>query len=160
MGAELEERNPATYSRTFSKNKTAQAMGLVRITSWYPNFNGSHFGLPPSKIHRMTGLPPKILRTMTYSHRPHWQKFLNFEAIPMLGFIRARCSLPYRMWHRTLRCIMCATFIIFFFVQISDGTRSKVIGRKLWWYAFFTIPWLSMAFWYGLSEPNASLKRA
>ena len=25
-----------------------KAMGLVRITSWYPNFNGSHFGLPPS----------------------------------------------------------------------------------------------------------------
>ena len=33
-------------------------MGLVRITSWYPNFNGSQFGLPPSKIHRMTGLRP------------------------------------------------------------------------------------------------------
>ena len=32
-------------------------MGLVRITSWYPKFNGSHFGLPPSEIHRMTGLP-------------------------------------------------------------------------------------------------------
>ena len=32
-------------------------MGLVRITSWYSNFNGSHFGLPPSEIHRMTGLP-------------------------------------------------------------------------------------------------------
>ena len=26
------------------------------ITSWYPEFNGSHFGLPPSSIHRMTGL--------------------------------------------------------------------------------------------------------
>ena len=36
-------------------------MGLVRITSWYPNFNGSHFGLPPSVIHRMTELPPKIV---------------------------------------------------------------------------------------------------
>ena len=46
-------------------------MGLVRITSWYPNFNGSHFGLPPSEIHRMTGLPPKIVWTMTYSHKPH-----------------------------------------------------------------------------------------
>ena len=34
--------------------------------------NGSHFGLPPCEIHRMTGLPPKIVRTMTYSHRPHW----------------------------------------------------------------------------------------
>ena len=46
-------------------------MGLVRITLWYPNFNGSHFGLPPSEITRMTGLPPKIVWTMTYSHRPH-----------------------------------------------------------------------------------------
>ena len=36
-------------------------MGLVRITSRYPKFNGSHFGLPPSEIHRMTGLPPKIV---------------------------------------------------------------------------------------------------
>ena len=46
-------------------------MGLVRISSWYPNFNGSHFGLPPSEIHRMTGLPPKFVWGMTYSHRPH-----------------------------------------------------------------------------------------
>ena len=47
-------------------------MGLVvRITC-----NGSHFGLSPSEIHRMTGLPPKIVWTMTYSHTPHcrhWQ---------------------------------------------------------------------------------------
>ena len=25
------------------------SMALVRITSWYPNFNGNHFGLPPSE---------------------------------------------------------------------------------------------------------------
>ena len=43
---------------------------LVRITSWYPNFNGSHFGLPPSEIHRMTGLPPKTAWTMTYRTGP------------------------------------------------------------------------------------------
>ena len=30
------------------------SLGLVRITSWHPNFNGSHFGLSPSEIHRMT----------------------------------------------------------------------------------------------------------
>ena len=52
-------------------------MWLVRITSWYLNFNGSHFGLPPSEIHRMTGLPPKIVWTMTYSHRPHWALFVQ-----------------------------------------------------------------------------------
>ena len=56
------------------------AMGLVRITSWYSNFNGSHFGLLPSEIHRMTGLPPKIVWTMTYLHRPHclaWYPFAD-----------------------------------------------------------------------------------
>ena len=30
-------------------------MGAVRITSLNPKFNGSHFDLPPSSIHRMTG---------------------------------------------------------------------------------------------------------
>ena len=45
-------------------------MGLVHITSWYPKFNGSHFGLPHSSIHRMTGLGGKMGWTMTYSHRP------------------------------------------------------------------------------------------
>ena len=45
-------------------------MGRVHVTSWYPNFSGSHFGLPPSEIHRMTGLPPKIVWTMTYSPGP------------------------------------------------------------------------------------------
>ena len=30
-------------------------MGATCITSLHPKFNGSHFGLPPSSIHRMTG---------------------------------------------------------------------------------------------------------
>ena len=54
-------------------------MGLVRITSWYPNFNGSHFVLQPSEIHRMTGLPPQIMWTMTYSHRPHQRLYSCFK---------------------------------------------------------------------------------
>ena len=48
-------------------------MGAVRITSWYPHFNGSHFGSPPSSIHRMTGLGDKMLWIVTYAHRPQWQ---------------------------------------------------------------------------------------
>ena len=52
-------------------NQQNPATRLVRITSWYPNFNGSHFGLPPSEIHKMTRLPPKIVWTIAYSHRPH-----------------------------------------------------------------------------------------
>ena len=51
--------------------KKQTAMGLVRSTSSYPEFNGSHFGLPSSSIHRMTGLDGKMVWTMTYSHRPH-----------------------------------------------------------------------------------------
>ena len=34
-------------------------------------FNGSHFGLPPSSIHRLTGLGGKMVWTVRYSHRPH-----------------------------------------------------------------------------------------
>ena len=38
-------------------------MGPVSITSWYPKFNGSHVGLPPSSVHRMTGLGGKVVWT-------------------------------------------------------------------------------------------------
>ena len=33
----------------------------VRITSWYPKFNGCHFGLSPSSIHKMTRLVGKMV---------------------------------------------------------------------------------------------------
>ena len=29
--------------------ETVGQIGLVRITSWYPNFNGSHFGCHPAR---------------------------------------------------------------------------------------------------------------
>ena len=37
------------------RHQTLHTMGAVRITSLNPKFNGSHFGLPPSSIPRMTG---------------------------------------------------------------------------------------------------------
>ena len=43
-------------------------------------------GLPPSEIHRMTGLPPKIVWTMTYSHRTHREPACLFLASKMLPF--------------------------------------------------------------------------
>ena len=46
--------------------------GPVRITSWHPEFNGSHFGLPPSPAHKMTGLGGKMVWTITYTHRHQW----------------------------------------------------------------------------------------
>ena len=52
--------------------------GLVQITSWYPEINGSHFGLPLSSIHKMAGLGGKMVWIMMYSYRPHccWSVFL------------------------------------------------------------------------------------
>ena len=44
----------------------------MRVTSWYPRFNGSHFGLPPSSIHKMTGLGGKMVSTMMCTHKPHY----------------------------------------------------------------------------------------
>ena len=37
-------------------------MGAVHvpIASWYPKLKGSHFGLPPSSVHRMTGLGGRV----------------------------------------------------------------------------------------------------
>ena len=37
------------------ENTKGKPMGTVRITSLSQKFNGSHFGLPPGSIHRMTG---------------------------------------------------------------------------------------------------------
>ena len=61
-------------------------MGTVRVTSWYPKFSGSHFGLPPCSIHEMTGLGGKIVWTVTYSRRPHfplppWHSLMRVEII-------------------------------------------------------------------------------
>ena len=46
----------------------------------YPKFNGSHFGLPPSDIHRMTSLGGKMVWTMTYSYMVH--QLLNVQVLP------------------------------------------------------------------------------
>ena len=55
------EKTTFLCSSEYRAGAEGEEMGLVRITSWHPNFNGSHFGLPPSEIHRMIGLPPKIV---------------------------------------------------------------------------------------------------
>ena len=59
VGIEVCPLNTVSFRCTCMIRRTM--IGLVRITSWYPYINGSHFGLPPSEIHRMTGLPPKIV---------------------------------------------------------------------------------------------------
>ena len=50
----------------------------VLFKSWFPNCNGSRFGLPPSSICKMsTGLGGKIVWTMTYAHKPHMHSKQN-----------------------------------------------------------------------------------
>ena len=61
IGEEERKKEKEQTEIKVTQTQLGTVMGLVRITSWYPNFNGSHFGLPPSEIHRMTGLPPKIV---------------------------------------------------------------------------------------------------
>ena len=72
---------------------TGKEMGPVHITSWYPNFNGSHFGLPPNEIHRMTGLGSKIMWTMTYSQMPHWlSKLQVLKNVPKVKQIQIQTN--------------------------------------------------------------------
>ena len=40
------------------------------IMLWYPKFIGGHFGLPPSSIHRMTGLGGNLVWTIMHAYRP------------------------------------------------------------------------------------------
>ena len=81
-------------------------MGLVRITSWYPKFNGSHFGLPPISLHGMTGVSGNIVWTMTYSHRPHPAPYTHAipSSTPRLHFISFFWLYPSddRLWRGTL----------------------------------------------------------
>ena len=44
---------------------------LCALRHGIKHFNGCHFDLPPSSIHRMTGLGGNFMWTMTYSHSPH-----------------------------------------------------------------------------------------
>ena len=109
------------------KKATIIEMGLVCITSWYPNFNGSHFGLPPSEIKRMTGLPPKIARTMTYSHRAHSRReerwhhaWLGAISVGQVRSVTVRdfCPAliaPDRAWHHTWNSVLLAT-------NLEDGS--------------------------------------
>ena len=57
-------------SGTMVRNRYLVTTRRVQNTSWYLKFNGSHFGLPPSSIHRMTGLGGNFVWTITYSHSP------------------------------------------------------------------------------------------
>ena len=48
-----------TFNRQCETYDEIEWMGLVRITSWYPNLNGSHFGLPPARSTEWLDCHPK-----------------------------------------------------------------------------------------------------
>ena len=119
-------------------------IGLVRITSWYPNFNGSHFGLPPSEIHRMTGLPPKIVWTMTYSQsRPIpesvWNRTqshktnLTFTGPKLFCAVFTEyyaCILPFYERPRPLPSVKA---VHFFFFSALSCCETMWLWASDWW---------------------------
>ena len=61
---------------------------VVHITSWYPKFNGSHFGLPPVSIHKKTGLGSKVVCTMTFGRRSHFAESSSLTNVYHLILLR------------------------------------------------------------------------
>ena len=61
---------------------------VVHITSWYPKFNGSHFGLPPISVHKKTGLGSKMVCTMTFGRRSHFAESSSLTNVYHLIFLR------------------------------------------------------------------------
>ena len=75
-------------------------IGLVCITSWYPKFNRSHFGLPPSSIHRMTSLRGNFVWAVTYSHRTHFSLVILFpHRFSFFLFLTPLLSISSLSWH-------------------------------------------------------------
>ena len=78
-------------------------MGRVCISSWYPKFNGGHFGLPPSSIHNdWTG----------------WQIRVNYDVFAQAPF----CHFPGFHFFST----EAAFFVDCFRVGIEVGCRYKL----------------------------------
>ena len=112
-------------------------MGLVRITyaSWYPNFNGNHFGLPPSEIHRMTELGGEIVWTMTYSHRPNYT--LNERWSEMRNTTEPSKEKQIKQEHFTQRLLcaffsncsflLCSSFLVSVLFPISSSSAHQRI---------------------------------
>ena len=80
-------------------------LGPMRIMSWYPKFNGSHFGLPPSCIYGMTGLVaiscelwrirtgPIILKQDLFCHALDCS--VIFSSVAFIAFARLLENLQY-----------------------------------------------------------------
>ena len=103
-------------------------MGPVRIMSWYPKFNGSHFGLPPSSTHRITGLGVKMVWTMTYSHSPHFfpLTFWTFSEVGFSPSLFEHCSIA--------PCAPCEDPPVYFLpLGTQRPWRSLPTSPHRWW---------------------------
>ena len=89
-------RGQESTHRPSANAASCKIIGPVRITSWYPKFNGSHFGLPLSAIQRMTGLGGNSVLTMMYLHEPlDWPLINRAIVMLMYSILRQRCP---RTW--------------------------------------------------------------
>ena len=104
--------------------------GCVCITSLYPKFNRSHFGLPPSSIRRMTGWVA-ISRIQSFS-------FSTYSVNTQFRFIRTKTSGPesnridsHTLWIRITRNRLTRNFGLYN-CQIFPRRRSfRFVRRKI-----------------------------
>ena len=92
-------------------------MGPVSIQSWYPKFNGSHFGSPPSSIHRMTRLGGNPMWTMTYRPSPQARSYPD----TVICFVKALPS--YTVCTHTTLYSTSQVLVITLYVHIQHSTQ-------------------------------------
>ena len=81
------------------------------VMAYYPNFNGSHFGLPPKSIHkrgRIDGLGGTMVWTMMYMHGPHLVRTRN----PALALESRQSGVHWLLSARSLQflAVSCSFF--------------------------------------------------
>ena len=102
-------------------------MEAVRITSWFPKYNGPHFGLLPSSIHTLTRLGGKGVWNSTYELRPHIASPMFHDNTHLCTSQRGRdTSAWFLLW--TLTPISLSRMFSVLFPFVSDLSKSRV-----WW---------------------------
>ena len=120
-------------TRTFSCNSEFHSVGAVRITSWYPKINGSHFGLP----------------TQSYPQNDWtgWQNGVNYDICAQAPSAIFR-HVPVWSYNRWLRQTQSYRKSVFVFVWCCLACSVKLFASSTlfwngWWYvlmdAFFFV---------------------
>ena len=119
-------------------------MGLVRITSWYPNFNGSHFVLPPSetpqndwtatqnRVNYDVFAQAPLLCIFTQSLNRRSRLFYRYS--DRRNF-HTRCKLSYAINFRTVRAVshtlvyMHSFRMLLNLVLLAKSTKNTQLNR-------------------------------